>query len=160
MKLNVHNLSTQEKKKKKNSRVSVAAERRGRAGHRRQKEAERKKAPLKLMLARSHRLQGREEIKQILRKGSMVRERYFSLRCLKNNLPFSRFGFVVSAKVSRKASARNLLKRRSRDIIRKKLPSIEKGHDFLFIFSPPAAEIGFSELEKELSAALRTKFSL
>jgi len=160
MKLNVHNLSTQEKKKKKDPRVPVAAERRGGACHHRQEEEERKKAPLKLMLARSQRLQGRDEIKQILRKGGIVRRRYLSLRCLKNNLPFSRFGFVVSAKVSPKASARNLLKRRSREIIRKNLPSIEKGYDFLFIFSPPAAAIGFSELEQELSAVLWEKFSL
>ncbi len=76
------------------------------------------------------------------------------MRFLANNLAASRVGFVVSARAVKKAVGRNLLKRRAREIIRKKIKSFKKGYDVLFIFSKGAAVLSFRGLEKELERAM------
>jgi len=48
----------------------------------------------------------------------------------------SRFGLIVSNKVSKKATQRNLIRRRISEFIRLNLKSIKSGYDFVIILSP------------------------
>ena len=63
-------------------------------------------------------------------------------------------GLAVSRRVSKKATVRNLLKRRAREIFRKNLDNIKEGHALFFIFLKPAAALSFQELEKEIFGEL------
>ena len=62
----------------------------------------------------------------------------------------SRFAFVVSTKVSKKAVVRNKLRRRLREIVRLELPHIQQGHDVLIAVRPQAIRMSYQELRTAL----------
>lgn len=108
------------------------------------------------MLAKPNRLKNRVEIASVARARGF-KDDFLTLKMQKNNSPDSRFAFVISSKSLKKATARNLVKRRAREIIRKNLSNIEHGYDILFIFSSNAAKLDYLELEKELITAMRAQ---
>lgn len=70
-------------------------------------------------------------------------------------LPSTRFGFVVSKRVSSKSVVRNLLKRRASEWIRKELPRVQSGFDVVFLFEKGAASLLRRVLYKELENTCR-----
>jgi len=70
------------------------------------------------MLAKKYRLKKDREFKKIYRLGRKIKEDFFVIRYLENNLPYSHFGFVIAKTVIKKATKRNLLKRKISEIIR------------------------------------------
>ena len=62
--------------------------------------------------------------------------------------------FVVSKKVSKKATVRNLLKRRARAIVRLNRAAIRPGYDIVFIFSKKTAKIEYAMLQEAMLASL------
>ncbi len=60
----------------------------------------------------------------------------------------SRFGFGISKKVSKKATIRNKLKRRLRELVKMRLPKVKKGIDGAIIVMPGFEINDFWELEK------------
>lgn len=68
------------------------------------------------------------------------------MRWQKNNLPQSRFSFIVARKEIKRATRRNLLKRRAREIIKEQQGELQEGYDVLFIFSSHALDLSFQEL--------------
>lgn len=73
-----------------------------------------------------------------------VQSPYCTIRISKNNLEYSRFGFVVSKKIDKRAVKRNSIKRAIRGLIEKNLNNLTKGLDLLFIVRET-----FSDQEKE-----------
>jgi ribonuclease P protein component len=69
------------------------------------------------------------------------------LRALSNSSNSTRFGFVVSHRLG-KATARNRLKRRLREIARQ-IP-IQPGWDIILIARAPATEKDYQDLEKSV----------
>lgn len=65
-----------------------------------------------------------------------------------------KIGFIVSSNVSKKSALRNKLKRRARAIIYRHLKKISEQCFLAFIFKKEALNLSFSELEKEMAAAL------
>ena len=57
----------------------------------------------------------------------------FSLRVSKNGESVSRFGFIVSKKIDKRAVVRNRVKRLLRRVIEENIKKIAAGYDFLFI---------------------------
>ncbi len=88
------------------------------------------------MLKKSLRLTKKKEFDYAFKKGRSVYSPFLLLKYVANNQPFSRFGIIVSNKVSKKATQRNLIKRRLREIIRSVQPEIKNGFDFVLIVSP------------------------
>ena len=70
------------------------------------------------------------------------------------NRTVSRFGFVVSKKVSNKTTVRNLVKRRLRYAIAKHLRAIKPGFDCVFLAKPKLAREDYAVLEREVLALL------
>lgn len=56
----------------------------------------------------------------------------------KNNLPYNRFGFVISKRIDKRASVRNRIKRVIRSCIEELQDKITKGYDMLFIIQKKA----------------------
>ncbi len=71
--------------------------------------------------------------KERLRAKKSLNFRDFVLKTSENNLGLSRFGFVVSKKIDKRAVARNKAKRFFRAYIEENLEKIKPGYDFLFI---------------------------
>lgn len=71
--------------------------------------------------------------KEKLKAKKTLNLRGFVLKTSENNLGLSRFGFVVSKKIDKRAVIRNKAKRFFRRYIEENLEKIKPGHDFLFI---------------------------
>lgn len=103
------------------------------------------------MLAKINRLQKTKDIERVFKKGKGVKEGLLILKTVKNNLDNSRFGFIVSQKVSKKASLRNKVKRRLRDLVKGRFKKIKRGKDNLLIALPGLERKSFEEIEEAIN---------
>jgi ribonuclease P protein component len=90
------------------------------------------------MLVKVNRLVKKKDFDNVFKNGrkySLSGAKIY-LKINNNNLEQSRFGFIVSKKVSKKAVVRNKTKRRLREIIRTNLAEIKKGIDVVTIVLP------------------------
>jgi ribonuclease P protein component len=76
------------------------------------------------------------------------KEDFLSLRVIRNGKKESRFGFIVSQKVSNKAVLRNKIKRRLRGLTADNMAKIKKGFDVVFLVSPGLEKKDFWEIEE------------
>jgi ribonuclease P protein component len=83
------------------------------------------------MLPKKYRLKKSGDIKSVLRLGRTVREGFLILKTRENNLSSFRFAFLISLKVSKKATVRNRLRRRLSEFIRLNLSDIERSSSAL-----------------------------
>lgn len=100
------------------------------------------------MLPKANRLKKNKDFENVFKKGRGFKEDFLYLKIKKNNLKSSRFGFVVSKKFSQKATVRNKIKRRLRELVKVKLPKIKKGIDGVIIIIPGFKINDFRELEE------------
>jgi ribonuclease P protein component len=103
------------------------------------------------MLAKINRLTKKKDIERVFKKGKGFKEDFLILKTLNNNLNESRFGFIVSQKISKKANLRNKLRRRLRELVRTKLKRIKTGRDNLVIALPGLEKKDFWEIEESLN---------
>lgn len=107
------------------------------------------------MLLQENRLKKRKDFEKVLKEGKGFKQDFLFLKIIKNNLENTRFAIIVSQKVSKKAVIRNQLKRRLREILRKKIPTIKKGLDGIFIAQPGLEKRSFQELEETITILLK-----
>lgn len=70
----------------------------------------------------------------IKENGKLIKTPFFlMISRFRQDLNPTRFGFIVSTKVSKKAVERNRIKRALRDAVRILKPQIKNGYDILFI---------------------------
>ncbi len=100
------------------------------------------------MLPKRNRLKKNKDFENVFKKGQGFKEDFLYLKIKENNLKSSRFGFVVSKKFSQKATERNKIKRRLRELVKAKLPKIKEGIDGVITTMPGLRIIDFWELEK------------
>lgn len=99
------------------------------------------------MLPEQNRLKKKKDFERVFKEGKGYKENFLYLKIAKNDLPASRFGFVVGKKYSGKAVLRNKIKRRLREIVKTNLPSIKPGLDGVMIVLPGLLIDNFWELE-------------
>lgn len=109
------------------------------------------------MLAYSNRLR-KKEFPQIKRKGRLYQEKNFGAVVLKvGKKENSKFGFVVSNKISKAAVHRNRIKRAFREAVRQNLSEVEKGYHILFLAKQSILKKTTNEIMKEVEHFLRKK---
>lgn len=109
------------------------------------------------MLSSLYRIRQKKEFDKIFRSQKTVRV-YSPLGTLyvaesRGEVP--RFGFVVGTKVSKKATVRNKVKRRTRSVVERVLKDIKKPVSAVFIARPQAAAASFQDIEKDIIGLLR-----
>jgi ribonuclease P protein component len=102
------------------------------------------------MLPLKNRLRKKTDLERVLKKGKGFKEDLLILKKTKNSLEETRFGFIVSQKVSKKASTRNKIKRRLRGVAGKKLKKITPGTDVLIMAVPGIEKKDFWEIEERI----------
>lgn len=107
------------------------------------------------MLPKNNRLKKKRDFEKVLKRGKGFREDFLFLKVAKNNLEINRFAFVVSLKVSKKASLRNRIRRRLQEIFRAKLPEIKVGFDGVLIVARGLEARSFPEMEKTINKLLK-----
>ena len=107
------------------------------------------------MLPRTNRLLQEKDFKRVSREGRYFRGNQLALKKARSVLAFSRFAFVISAKVSKKAVIRNKIRRRLREILRPQLNQVKPGFDVMVLVSPFAKDFDFKELKDSLNSLLK-----
>ena len=77
------------------------------------------------------------------------------IKILPNHLDHNRIGFVVSRKVSKKAVARNQIKRRLRSLMKNYLPLINPGYDIVLTSRTEIVKKSYQEVERTLRELLQ-----
>lgn len=97
----------------------------------------------------NHRLTRRNHFAYIYRKGTKFHSKFFTLFVVSSKSQVYRIGYSISKKVG-KATKRNLLKRRLREIVRNGDFALPK-HNYVLLAKEGAAQLSFAELEKEIN---------
>jgi len=100
------------------------------------------------MLPKLNRLKKKKDFEKVFKLGKGAKLNFIALKLNKNGLKNSRFGFVVSLKVSKKAVVRNKIKRRLRESVKKKIDNIKKGFDIVLVAFPDSKNKDFQEINK------------
>ncbi|MFH1643304.1 MAG: ribonuclease P protein component [Patescibacteria group bacterium] len=90
------------------------------------------------MLPIANRLKKNKEIKQVFEGGTRFQQGLLIIKTIHNTLEQSRFAFIASQRLSKKAVVRNRVKRRLREIVSLNLKDMSGGRDVVII-----ASIGF-----------------
>ncbi len=108
------------------------------------------------MLAAPYRLSGEEEFGRVEKEGKLYQSKSFGLRFFdRGDTQYSRFGVVVSNKISKEATQRNRIKRAFREAIRQSMGYINRGLDVVFL----AKKISLSESTDELMHEVKNALS-
>jgi len=103
------------------------------------------------MLPKTNRLKKKKDIERVFKNGKGFKEDFLILKTVKNNLKNSRFAFIVSQKVSKKAALRNKIRRRLSELVRLKLKNIKTGIDVVLLSTPGLEEKDFWEIEETIN---------
>jgi len=110
------------------------------------------------MLSSQNRLRKKSDINNVFKEGRTVAGNFIFLRAAKNKLNTNRFAFVVSFKVSPKSVLRNKIKRRLREAVKKIIPEIKRGFDFIIIAKPEIIDKKFKAIQEEINEIFNFKF--
>ena len=107
------------------------------------------------MLANINRLRKEKEIQKVFKFGKSVRSANFSVRYVPNRLNNNRFAVVVGTKVDKRATRRNALKRRMREVVRVSLQSLPTSYDIVIgAYKLPNWPIKLANVQPELTELL------
>jgi ribonuclease P protein component len=83
------------------------------------------------MLPRKHRLTQDKDVRRVLREGRAVVTNLLTLKAAKGATLAIRAAVVVSTKVEKRSTRRNLIKRRVREVLAKLIPNIKTPVDIV-----------------------------
>jgi len=103
------------------------------------------------MLPKKHRLPLRTELNRVKKEGTLIQGRLFSLLISQavENQP-SRFGFIISTKIHKKAVKRNRAKRLLSEAILDLISKVKPGFDAVVLAKKKIIEADFKEIRKEV----------
>jgi ribonuclease P protein component len=101
------------------------------------------------VLPKENRLKTKKDFESVLKSKHGLRLDPLFLKWKKNNSK-KRFGFLVSKKISKKATIRNKIKRQLRVLVAQKIKEIKEGFDIVLIALPTVKEKKFPELKETL----------
>jgi len=103
------------------------------------------------MLPKINRLTKKRDFEKVFKKGKRFGKDFLVLKLKENNLKESRFGFIISRKISKRAVLRNKIKRRLSEIVKMELKKMKKGIDAALIVCPGLEKKNFREMEEILN---------
>jgi len=107
------------------------------------------------MLARVYRLVKDKDIEQVFKYGKYYNCDFLNLKKIATNKKNTRFGFVVSLKISKKAVKRNKIKRQLRNIIQKEKNNIKNSFDVIILPKPQIIDKRYKDIEQVLLKLLK-----
>nr|MBC7244899.1 ribonuclease P protein component [Chloroflexota bacterium] len=105
-------------------------------------------------MERRYRLVHREQFQRVRHQGQSWSHPLLVLLAAKNDLPHSRFGFLVSKRMGR-AVVRNRIKRLMREAMRIRVGEIALGWDIVLIARMPIVEADFWRIGEALDSLLQ-----
>lgn len=102
------------------------------------------------MLPKSNRLTKEADFKMVASKARPTHSKYLILKKLFLPNTASKFGIVISTKVSKKSTIRNKIKRRLANIIHHELTNIKAGQQVLLVVKNTVLDQTFEEIKNDL----------
>ena len=106
------------------------------------------------MIARISTIKKSKDFQLLFKKAKSFKTQLFVLKSARNGSGEKRFGFVVSQKVSKKATVRNKVRRRLAEAVRAEIENIKEGLDIVLIALPGIDKKEFSAIKIALKEAL------
>jgi len=109
------------------------------------------------MLPKVNRLKKKQDIERVFKKGEGSKEDFLVLKIAKNRLSQTRFAFIISRKVSKKAVIRNKIRRQLSEAVGTRLkklkkerhpPTTHQGMDVVLIALPGLEKKDFWEMDE------------
>lgn len=107
------------------------------------------------MISAKNRLKKDKDFDLVFKGGKSYYSSIFSLKVKENSLTFNRFGVLIGLKVSKKATERNLIKRRIKNTLSSYKGSISPGHDIVFVVFPLILGKSFQEIKLTIENSLK-----
>jgi ribonuclease P protein component len=85
------------------------------------------------MLPRKNRITKDKEYELVFKTGRSSYSDVLGVKVIRNETDYSRYGIIVSNKISKKATVRNRLKRQLREVLRGEFNKIKPGYDIVLI---------------------------
>ena len=104
------------------------------------------------MLPKSYRFPLSTEFGRIKKEGQMINGSLFGLLIAKGY--GTRFGFVISTKIDKRAVVRHRVKRLLAEAVRANLKKIKPGYDFVFLAKKSVVGKSLVEIRKEIEDIL------
>lgn len=108
------------------------------------------------MLPEINRLSQKKDFAVVFKSGKGVKGNFLIFKILKNNSNKLRVGFIVSKKVSNKATIRNKVKRRLRAAVLGELKKNNLSADIIVIALSGARDRNILEIQKEISKIFKS----
>lgn len=102
------------------------------------------------MLPRENRLVRKHDFEKVKEKGEKFQSHLFELLVYPTDGEKTRFGFVISTKLSKRAVKRNRVKRLLREQVRLSLPKVKKGFDVIFLGKKALLESSYQAVGQEI----------
>ena len=106
------------------------------------------------VMEKKYRLRKNLEFKRVYSGGKNYWNRNLTLYIKKNNMEETRLGITITKKIGN-AVVRNRIKRRIKEIYRKKFFRIKSGYDLIFIPKKNVVDISYKELESAIIHILK-----
>jgi len=109
------------------------------------------------MLQPQNRLKADRDFKRVLKIGRFFNSPEMRMKALGNNLSFSRFGFVISTAIDKRAVVRNRIKRQVREVVRLLLKEnlIEPGFDVVVLLGKGLKDLPYETIQPKVLAGLQ-----
>lgn len=107
------------------------------------------------MLKKALRITHPKDFDRINTHGTQKGNSHIIIKYIKNDLEFSRFGFIISNRISKKAVVRNKIKRQLREIIRLNYDKLPVNYDIVIYSKGKILELDYSTLEKSVLSLLK-----
>jgi ribonuclease P protein component len=106
------------------------------------------------MLAKEFRLKGKKNFDQILQSPNVARGQFLYVKFIKNNLSQTRFGLIISNKISPLANKRNYTRRLLRQVLMENKKNINPGFDVVILAKSNIIGIKLPILREDLEKTL------
>lgn len=106
------------------------------------------------MLPKVNRLRLEKHFQNVFNGGKTVENQFFKVKFLENQKKHTRFGFIVGIKFSKKATQRNLVKRRLRAAVKLFLKNIKSGLDIVIWPKTSVKDTKYQKLTENLKNLL------
>jgi ribonuclease P protein component len=108
------------------------------------------------VLSKKYRLLLNKEFERLRKVGQIQAGPLFGVVIAEQDQPReTKFGFVISRKIDKRATVRNRLKRLLCEAVNRLLPEVKSGYDVLFLAKKPLVGKNLREIEKEVERILR-----
>jgi len=106
------------------------------------------------LLPTRNRIKETKDLKKVLKEGRRAKNEDLAVVFQTNHKKLTRFAFIISTKISKKATIRNRLKRRLSEIIQKQNKNILAGFDVVIVPSPSLEKKDFKGITKQVNKVM------